>query len=174
MQKDQNLIIVKGNGRNVGKTEFICRLIEKVSKWQTVVGLKVSSIAPAIEEKWGGCSSQIFEELVTDNYKDTSLMLQSGASRALYIQEDGTNLSAAYLEVKSMLDKDTLIICESNSLAQHIQPELLIMVQPQDNTVTSSHHDAIDLLVSSKGQGGFPELELIQRSGSGKWYVKKQ
>ena len=38
-----NLLLVAGNGRNVGKTWLVCRIIEKISQNQKVTAVKISS-----------------------------------------------------------------------------------------------------------------------------------
>jgi hypothetical protein len=74
---------VGGTGRHVGKTEFICRLIQKISAQRPVYAIKVSAIFPD-EELYHGDhltdepSLHLLGETNNTSDKDTSRMLQAG------------------------------------------------------------------------------------------------
>src|SRR6056297_165204 len=97
MLHDPNLLIVGGTGRNVGKTEFVCRLIEKISRTEVVYALKVSAIFPDEEIYHGNHDGEesvhhLFEETRMETGKDTSRMLQAGASRVFYLRGDDNTI----------------------------------------------------------------------------------
>lgn len=55
MLKNKRLLVVGGTGRDVGKTEFVCKLMGKISEYRPVYALKVSAIFPD-EELYHGHS----------------------------------------------------------------------------------------------------------------------
>ena len=108
MERLDNLLIVAGAGRNVGKTEFVCRLIEKHSSQSDIYGLKVSAIHPDEAIYHGDHSKQrftanLFEETRYDLDKDTSRMLRAGAKKVYYLQGDDEQIRFGFQEFHSMI-----------------------------------------------------------------------
>ena len=104
-----NFILIGAADRNVGKTELACFLIKKVSKTQKVIGLKVTTVnemngkCPRGGIGCGACSSLqgnycIYEEVSKKTNKDTSKMLNAGATSVFWIRSLHNHLDSAWTE----------------------------------------------------------------------------
>ena len=50
MTAKSNILIVGSTGRNTGKTEFACRIIEKQSAGKEIIGIKVIPVDHNVEK----------------------------------------------------------------------------------------------------------------------------
>lgn len=181
--RDNRLLIVGGIGRNVGKTELICRLIKESSSTMggAITALKVSAVYPG-ESLWHGShakdepSFQLFEETDRTCSKDTCRMLRAGATRAFYLHCVDEDVLPAYLSFREFLPNNAVIICESNSLADFIEPGLLVMVRAPGRNVKDRarrHLARADIVIHSDGRSGFPGMEQIALDKSGFWQLTR-
>jgi len=169
MTDHKELIIVGGAGRNVGKTEFVCRLIEKFSGSHTIYGLKVSAIYPAELQHHGHhhkdeAYGSLYRETCREGNKDTARMLRAGAKEVYYLRDDGDRIGAGYAALRRLLPEDALVVCESNSLADAVRPALHLMIRGADGAVKPravAQLNRADLVIVSVGHSGFPELGRI-------------
>lgn len=179
MHRDQNLLIVGGAGRNVGKTELVCRLITKVSTDCPIYALKVSAVFPDEtlfhgDHSGEGSQEQLFEETRCDSQKDTSRMLRAGARRVFYMRGEDSAIASQYTSLRRQLPPDSALICESNSLGQYVIPGLHIMVKTTDKAIKPRARRRMalaDLIVTSDGTSGFREVRRIQYHPEKKWYL---
>lgn len=174
----RNLIIVAGSGRNVGKTELACRLIEKFSRISDVYGLKVSAVYPDEQIYHGGHgpageAQHLIEERRLDLGKDTSRMLRAGARRVFYLQGDDGRLKGGFERFRSLIPPGAAVVCESGSLWKFVQPGLLVLVtdgrKPKPRSVGMSGRAS--LVIESDGASGFPGLEKIDFSPGPGWFL---
>jgi len=180
MNKNQRLLIAGGTGRDVGKTEFICRLIKKITTKQSVYAIKVSAIYPDEELYHGNHSVEtpglhLFEETNRTSDKDTSRMLRAGAVKVFYLQTDNTGIKAGFDDFLQHIPENAVVVCESNSLGQFIQPALSIMVKPvcgQIKPRAIAQLECANLVVVSDGLSGFPELAFICFSKARGWKLR--
>ena len=175
--KDKKLLIVGGVGRNVGKTEFCCRLIQKISGRYDVYGLKVSAVLPDELAYHGDHSSlpaaiNLFKEENRVSTKDTSRMLRAGAKAVYFLHGDDETIIKGYLQFKQQIPQGSLIVSESNSLAARIEPGLLTVVKgtgkdikPRAAVLLSS----ADIVVNSDGRSGFSELDRVDVDTDTNW-----
>ncbi len=180
MLQDKKLLIVGGTGRNVGKTEFICKIIENISVFQDIYALKVSAIFPS-EDIYHGTHSiddqgnELFKETQVNMNKDTSRMLRAGAKEVFYLRSDDSGILTNYEKFRKKVPREAIVICESNSLEQYIQPGLYIIVKSKKGKVKSraiSQLEYADLIVISDGKSGFGEIERISFSAEKAWFIK--
>lgn len=179
METYKNLIIVAGSGRNVGKTEFACRLIRRFSSLADLYGLKVSAIHPD-EGIYHGDHSGLdlttgpVEETRHDLAKDTSRMLRAGARKVFYLQGDDRQLAAGFQTVLSRIPAGSAVVCESSSLWRFVQPGLLILVTAPDCGIKLRARGILarsPVIVVSDGATGFAEIGRIRLSPSEGWSV---
>jgi hypothetical protein len=181
MNFDKHLLIVSGTGRNVGKTELACRLIARFSAHKEIFGLKVSAIFPDEQLFHGdhgnvGTRRTLFQETRKDSTKDTSRMLRSGATSVYYLQGDSTSIKTDFMNLRTMLPEDSVIISESNSLADLVQPGLHIVVTSHTGEVKPRALpllDSADLVITSDTISGFPGIDKIHLDALGNWYLAK-
>ena len=182
MSKNNKLLIAGGTGRNVGKTEFLCRLIKKISTERPVYAIKVSAIFPDEELYHGNHSVDesglcLVEETNRTTDKDTSKMLRAGAVQVFYLRTDNTGIKAGFDQFLKHIPENAVVVCESNSLGQFVQPALSIMVKPVSGQIKQravAQLECADLVVVSDGVSGFPALQSICFSEAIGWELKTE
>lgn len=157
MIQKPNFLIIGSTGRNSGKTEFACRVIEHLSPKIPVVGVKIVAIEPT-EGKCprggdgcGVCSSlkgdfEITEEKMDDTGKDTSRMLKAGAQKVYFLKVAKKSLELGLTALIEQLPENAFVICESNSIRNVVKPGLFIVIKNSaDNTIKKSCSGVIHL-----------------------------
>lgn len=131
-----NMVLIAGNGRNVGKTTLACKIISHLSQKHQVTGVKIS---PHFHSYIGGNirieteSFIIFDER-RHTTKDSSLMLQAGAKKVYFIMvkqealEDALNALFPFLA-------DGPVVCESGGLHEFADPGLFFFVNTRDREI---------------------------------------
>lgn len=182
MKNNKRLLVVGGTGRDVGKTEFVCQLIQKVSVTHQVYALKVSAIFPD-EELFHGShdesesSLHLYEELNPSTTKDTSRMLKAGAQKVFYLRSNDEGILDGYRAFVNQIPSKAIVICESNSLSQFINPGITIVVMALNKPIKDRAIillENADLVVNSDCISGFPELESVCYSETGGWELQSK
>ncbi len=135
-----SLLLVGGAGRNSGKTRLCCSLIERFGRDRPLVGLKVTAVRdqscsnPRNNETGGARAPladdyEISEEVGQIEGKDTTLMLNSGAERVLWLRCTRENLKAGTAALIERVGPNAICICESNSLRKVVEPGLFLLVK---------------------------------------------
>ena len=178
MEKLQNLLIVGGTGRNVGKTECLCRIIARVGRSTGVYALKVSAVYPDEEIYHGHHVAEkadvLVEEIRREGHKDTIRMVRAGAQRVFYLRGDRKSIRDGFAEFLSMVPRGAAIICESNSLSDIVTPGLLVVVRGADGEVKSRAVPLLaqaDLVVVSDKQNPCLELDAIDFGKEAGWRI---
>ena len=133
MKHFSNLLIIAGNGRNVGKTTLACKIINRYSKDIDIISLKIS---PHIHNDTGSdskflinsCNFALIEEFSVDSNKDSSRMLKAGATKSFYLQVNDIFLEKVLPYTKRFIDFNSIIVCESGWLRQVYKPGLFLIV----------------------------------------------
>jgi hypothetical protein len=126
------LLVIAGNGRDSGKTTLACLIIQKFSREHQIIALKISPHRHRIAS--GGkiiCDMEnlyIAEETDAGNGKDSSRMLQAGASRSFFICSSEDQLPAAMDKILELADDHTLFVCESGGIRRFAEPGLFFVV----------------------------------------------
>ena len=143
MIKKARFIVLGSTGRNTGKTEFACRLIEKYAKEQQLYGVKVVTIdpdrgsCPRGGEGCGICSSlkgdyEISEETRSDTDKDTSRMLRAGAHKVYFLKVRYDRLEKGLNALVDLIPENAFAVCESNSIRKVVEPGLFLVIKNRD------------------------------------------
>jgi molybdopterin-guanine dinucleotide biosynthesis protein A len=187
MIKRTRFIILGSTGRNTGKTEFACRLIEKYAKEQQLYGVKVVTIdpdrgaCPRGGEGCGVCTSlqgdyEISEETRHDTDKDTSRMLRAGAHKVYFLKVRYDRLEKGLKALLAIIPEKALTVCESNSIRKVIEPGLFLVIKnKEEKQVKESCAEVIQyankVIDFHKMQWNFsPERVLIQKNG---WIIRE-
>lgn len=181
MQHYENLVIIGGTGRNVGKTEFICRLIKNISRDNEVFALKVSAVFPDElqfhgDHGDGASSGQLFEERRYDTRKDTSRMLRAGAKKVFFLCCENNKVERGFEAFLQKVPPGAAVICESNSLAEFVRPALNIMLKSKGGSIKKRavHRvEQADVVIESDGRSGFSELGSIHYEAQSGWAIKR-
>lgn len=138
MKEYPNLILISGNGRNVGKTSLICKIIEKFKDTEALISVKVSPHFHALTEKLillkDENNSKIAIETDKNSNKDTSKFLKAGVLESVYIQSNDDEVLEAFTHVILKYPKNYLFIVESGALKKFVKPGLSIFVVNNDNS----------------------------------------
>jgi hypothetical protein len=163
-----NMLMIGAGGRNVGKTEFACRLISKLSASQSVIGVKVTTIhetrgaCPRGGDGCGVCSSLegrfwIREEHDSTSKKDTARVLSAGAERVYWLCVRKEHLVEGLHELLKKIPPDLPIVCESNSLRLAVEPGLFLIMRDDAGAAmkpsAAQVADLADKVVVSDGEG---------------------
>lgn len=181
MLENKKLILIGGTGRNVGKTECVCKLISVTAAKCDVYGLKVSAIFPDEGIFHGNhdelmAPKRLFEETRRDTSKDTSRMLRAGAKKVFYLQSEDAFIEDGYEQFLDLIPRDSIIICESNSLSYHVKPGLHVIVSGIGIPIKPRAKKLLkraDIVISSNRKDGFPELELFSFDQNNNWIFKR-
>ncbi len=182
-----NFIILGSTGRNTGKTEFACRLIEKQSKEQPIYGVKVVSInhnkgnCPRGEKACSVCESlgsdyEITEETQLHPKKDTSRMLMAGAHKVYFLKVNTNALEKGLKALLETIPEGALTVCESNSIRKVIEPGLFLVIKnPQEDEVKGSCNEVIhyaNKVIDFHGMGWSfsPERVLTKNN---RWIIRE-
>ena len=132
-----NILLIAGTGRNSGKTSVACTLIQHFSSHFHVMAIKISphKHSPVGKNQVIKQSSgySIVEEFEKNTGKDSSRMLNAGASRSFYIEAKDTFVNTAFHELYENLPSNVPIICESPALRAFVNPGVFII----------THHAAV-------------------------------
>lgn len=138
--KIPNLILIAGNGRNVGKTTLACKIISFFSAKTEVTGLKISPHHHFYNEE-----DVLFrnEKIIVLNEKhntekDSSLMLQAGASKVYFVMVKPEHFKESVDKLIEYLH-NYLIVCESGGLHEFVSPGLFLMVKRNDDEIVKKH-----------------------------------
>lgn len=173
------MILVGSTARNLGKTALATRLIEALRPKEKVVGVKVTTIrdrgakCPRGGDGCGACSSltgnyEIWEERDPDGEKDTSQLLKAGAVRVFWLRAIEDALAEGLDALMTRIDREAVIVAESNSLRKVVTPSLFLMLKESDGgQVKPTAREVmsfVDITVPSEGgASAYPVREILKR-----------
>ncbi|MEZ5106317.1 MAG: hypothetical protein R2757_17580 [Draconibacterium sp.] len=131
-----NMLLIAGNGRNVGKTYLACKIIQHFSQSHNVTGIKISPHMHETDDE--NCLIRNNNFSITKeqkiNSKDSSLMLQSGAAEVFFVTTKREYLKDAFYELQKILPEG-MMICESGGLHEWVTPGLFFFVKKQGEEI---------------------------------------
>jgi hypothetical protein len=158
------MILLAGNGRNVGKTTFALLIIRHLSKYGDVIGLKTSPHMHDLNndlEVLIRTSDYVVAEEKGQSKKDSSLMLQAGAKRVFFIMAKDENLEQAFSVIAEQLDAAT-VVAESGGLSTLIKPGFFFFVKHPKDQITKKHYLKYKPIMVNNGDPGFDfEVERL-------------
>lgn len=170
-----NMLLVAGTGRNVGKTTFVCKVIENVSKKSPIVAIKIT---PHVHDLCDSCVTlfksdklTITEETSKTLPKDSSKMLAAGAQKVYFIQGADDQLDKVIEFLRNIIPERTAIICESAALRNFINPGLFVLMSIKSDGVIKKNADKIPLANLHIWDYNYNATEFYFLSG--KWKIKK-
>jgi len=173
------MILIGSTASDLGKTTLAAGLIEALRRREKVVGVKVTTVrepggrCPRGGEGCGACASltgryEIREETDPAGAKDTSHLLRAGAARVFWLRAKRDALAEGWDALTARLERDAVIVAESNSLRQVVTPSLFLMLEgPDRRRAKPSAREVrpfVDLIVpAAGGTGDFPVGEVLKR-----------
>jgi len=177
MLESPKILLVGGVYRNVGKTHLTCRLIKKFSKKHEIIGLKIKPVYPndsnfhGRDNAWEG-DYCIIRESEPKGESDTASMFKAGAKCTYRIKSRVEHLKKAIDDFLKIVEKDRLIICESNSLRLVLKPSLYLMIQADGNNRIKPSAlklmKYVDVFVNSDGENHDIDIDKVLFDGE-KW-----
>ncbi|MHC4499868.1 MAG: molybdenum cofactor guanylyltransferase [Planctomycetota bacterium] len=186
MRKLHNMLMIGSAGANVGKTEMACAITRKFCKTNPLIGIKVTTIqakdgqCPRGGAGCGVCSSidgnfLVTEETDSTSGKDTARLLAAGASRVFWLRVIRAHLDEGLTSLLDVAGSEAVLICESNSLRQVVEPGLFLMVasRRQEEWKKSAREvaDFTDRIVTSRGGEFDLDLDRVKLV-EGKWAMR--
>lgn len=133
----KRIILLAGNGQNVGKTTFACQLIQHLKKLnQKVYALKVSPHFHDVQPPHTIYRDEKFIlslEKRNNTGKDSSRYLNAGADESFFLQVHDENLEKAIKYTFSFIPKDVFVIAESGGMRSFIHPALFFFLKKKDD-----------------------------------------
>ena len=175
-----NMLLIGAAKSNSGKTTFATKLIKRLKEKHVIVGIKITTVNEKDgkchkgDQSCGACCSfngnfLIHEEEGIEENKDTTRLLQSGAQRVYWIRAHVSYLSdaiATLLENIKSEASDAVIICESNSLRNVLEPGLFLMVKREGSSEFKPSASAVkslaDRVVNFDGEKFDLKIDSIQ------------
>ncbi|MBN1339956.1 MAG: molybdenum cofactor guanylyltransferase [Bacteroidales bacterium] len=183
----ENFIIIGSTGRNTGKTEFACRLIQRYSAQQECYAVKVTSInrvegkCPRGGDGCGVCSSlkddfEILEEKTAGKVKDTQRLLASGAKRVFWLKVFTDSLQKGLDALLQYIPDHVPVVVESNRLRNVLEPGLFIVIKNlNDKNVKASCagviHLASKIIEFDNMNWNFPPDRIIIKNNA--WLIRE-
>lgn len=136
-----HILIIGAASRNVGKTEFACRVISRRASGGPVIGVKIT----ASDDRHAGCARggtgcgacssldgdfEITEETDRGGSKDTARMLAAGATRVYWLRVRRAQVAAGIAALLERLPPDLPVVCESNAARTVIDPGVFLVIRP--------------------------------------------
>lgn len=133
------MLLIGSTSRNAGKTEFSTRILRQFVKSHDIIAVKVTAIdcadgaCPRGGKGCGVCSSlkgnyMLTEETDASGSKDTSRLLDAGASRVLWLRVLKSKMREGFEKLLGDIGRNTAWLCESNSIRQTVRPDVFLMV----------------------------------------------
>lgn len=144
------LLLIAGTGRNTGKTTFACNILRKFSLTHSIVSLKIT---PHFHKNVQSgkviiCRDNLYiaEETDPTTGKDSSLMLQAGASQSYFVMAKDEHLDTAFHEIEKIIPSGSLLVCESGGLRNHEIPGKFFMMKRSGNEPIKPDSEKLKLL----------------------------
>ena len=171
-----NILLVTGNGKNVGKTTLSCALIEHF-KEDNIIGVKISphfhEFDPEVEDVLYQTNDIIIiEEHRKNTGKDSSKLKTAGAYRVFFIMVLDYNLQEAFDRLIEYVGIDYPMIIESAALRNIIVPSLFLLLTHIDRPLPKKSIEHLleyvdhNIILSTTGHNFTPRNIIFKR---GKW-----
>jgi hypothetical protein len=171
----KQLLLIGASGQNSGKTTLARECIHAWKGLFPVAALKITTIAHqgALCPRGGtGCGicTAIASDYVLEKEtgaaagKDTGRLLDAGAAQVFWLRALRSSLQEGFAQCIAQIPSDSLIICESNSLRELVEPGCFIMLNNVHNkSIKPSAARVAGLadLTLSPPDGRFPGREDI-------------
>ena len=144
----KNAILIGGAGRDVGKTAFACRIIERYARSVDVIGIKITVSGAGDQSDRGGHggtaadenhspggSYRILEDPIPSGSTDTGRMLEAGARRAFWLRAKREFLEEGIEALFHLLPEGVCVVAEGTSARMIMEPGAFIVLGKRDDPV---------------------------------------
>ncbi len=140
-ESDQNILLVAGDGRNVGKTYWCCKCIEHLSKSADVIAVKISPHFHNYKENNIIIKTEDFVILQEKEIsrKDSSLMLQAGAKEVYFVMCKKDKLKQAFTYLRPYINNKITVV-ESGGLHKIIKAGLFFFLKNANREINKTEY----------------------------------
>jgi molybdenum cofactor guanylyltransferase len=176
----EGMLLIGSEGRNAGKTGLACSIIGACPD-RRIVGVKVTTVrekegpCPRGGAGCGACSSFsgawcITEEMDAAGNKDTARMLAAGAGRVFWLRCRQDHLKEGAMELLERIGPESLIVAESNSLAEAVEPDAFLLVREKGSKESKPSARKVRpladrIVISDGGRFDFEVGDIMVREG---------
>lgn len=156
----KNILVIGATSRNLGKTTLVCQMIRRFSN-NRITALKIKTLRDGDQEFHGRGSFLevpflVRDESETGGLNDSALYKAAGAAQVIYIKSKIEFLEEAFQKALEMIPENHLLIIESNSIVELINPGIYILIKGLDpDTYKPSSlttEKSADIILSSDGR----------------------
>lgn len=166
----ERLVLLSGNGQNVGKTTFACQLISHLKNLnQKVYALKITPHFHTETPPYCIFKDERFIlslEKDSDTGKDSSRYLEAGVDESFVLQVKDEFLEEAINYTFSMIPKEVMVIAESGALRRLFEPSIfLFLMKDRSDSIKESAKGLPELanrIILFDGNGFSENVEKIQ------------
>jgi len=151
MIRIDRMIMIGATARQSGKTELASLIIKNFCKQEKITGIKISTLHEGDASFHGSMSLPMNEKYVIEKStthtknKSTDRMLLAGATETFWLHSKDVFLNEALNELLPMIDKNSFVVCESNSLRRLVEPDVFIMIKNLKSEIKNSVKDVLEL-----------------------------
>jgi len=136
------MLLIGSFAKGAGKTTLACELIKRFKFQYKIIAIKITIIDEQSRLFHGaqltGLSESEKKYLITEEQdsasnNDTSRLLSAGAQQAFWLQTTAQNIMNGFEKLMADISLNSIIICESSSLRNHVEPGLFIITQNQNS-----------------------------------------
>lgn len=148
MNIQKNLLLIAGTGQNTGKTTLASAIIQHFKTRHQIIGIKISShLHSSISSENALIKNPnwtLFKETNKNTGKDSSKMLDAGASMVFYLEVIDEYLTIAFESLIKIIPDNSLLVCESPALRKHKIPSVFFIVDHPNQT--NKKQDVIEMV----------------------------
>lgn len=136
------MILVAGDGRNVGKTTFCTQLIRNLSAKTEVIAIKTTPHRHVLTEgleiiATTGDYTVALEKAA--HQKDSARLLQAGAGKVYLVMADQQHVGKAFSHISDQV-QGKVCVAESGSLAAYVQPGYFFFIKDHAGEIKKKAH----------------------------------
>lgn len=166
----ERIILLSGNGQNVGKTTFACQLIQHLKSLnQKVYALKITPHFHTEAPPYCIFKDERFIlslEKDTNTGKDSSRYLEAGVDESFILQVKDEFLEEAIQYTFSMISEDVKVVIESGAFRRLYQPALFLFLMKDKSAPIKESAlglpELADKIIVFDGQGFGENVDKIQ------------
>jgi molybdopterin-guanine dinucleotide biosynthesis protein len=150
MIRIEKMIMIGATARQSGKTELASFIIKKFCKQNKITGIKISTLHQGDASYHGAMNLPMNEKFIIEKSiaqnknKSTDRMMMAGSSETFWVHTKDEFLEDALHQLLPMVDKNSYLVCESNSLRKIAEPDVFIMIKNLKSEIKNSVKDILE------------------------------
>jgi len=151
MIRVKKMIMIGATARQSGKTELASCIINKFCKKEKIIGIKVTTLHEDDASFHRSMNLPLDKNFIIEKStvqgknKSTDRMLAAGASETYWVHSKAEFLNDAMQQLLPMIDKNSFMVCESNSLRKIAEPDVFIMIKNLNSEIKDSIRYILEL-----------------------------